>query len=350
MKADIPKPEIEHFRRFHLLDLMSARHLNYLREKALVMTYAEGDVLFSPPRSLSMGYYLLSGSVKIHISDDIVRSIEAGSKASYCSLEEKLPEEAVATALEECQVLQLSRVLVEQYFSWSTTGEYRVVDMASLGQSVEKQQNEWTKPILNSPLAKNLSQEEAKQFFALFTERRVRKGDVLIHKGENNQHFFILKSGHGTLIEADDERHPLTVGGYFGDEALIPDAASSMQVEMDSRGVVAELDKAGFNKFIKKSLIQYVSPDRLDLLENMDWVVLDVRFPAEYKMGYAENSINIPVSSLRRRLKELDDRLIYFLSIESGARGELACYILQKEGFRAFVLDCDSAVDISLLG
>lgn len=342
------KPEIEQLRLFHLLDLMSARHLNYLREKALLLKYAAGDILFSPPRSGSMGYYLVSGKVEIKIGD-IYRVIKAGSSASYCSLEDKLPEDAIATALDDSCVLQLSRVLVEQYFSWSTTGEYRVVSIDDLGQHVE-QQREWLSPLINSTLAKNLSKKEVKALTSFIRNRRVIGREILLHQGEKSAAFFILKSGTAKAVHVCGDEKTLCAGDFFGDESIVPDAPSAIHVEMQSDGVVAEIEKHAFNSVVKKSLVMTVSPNQLNHLSGIGWCVLDVRFPAEYKISHYKHSMNIPVGTLSKKMHTLDERLVYFLSPESGARGELACYILQKAGYRAFVLDTSSTRVLKAMG
>lgn len=334
----VPKPEIEHLKRFHLLDLMSARHLNYLREKSMVVEYAEGEILFAPPRSRSTGYYLLSG--KVYLQDEVNGNqvIEANTPESFSSLEDKLPPSAVATALEPCRVILLSRVLVEQYFTWSTTGEYKVVDIAEINEAVEKHQNEWMRPLVNSPLAKNLSEDQVKAFFGLFEEERVHAGDIVLHKGESSQFFYIIKSGEALMTNENYQEMKLKVGSFFGEESLIPSAASAVHVEMLADGVIAKVSKAHFNETIKKSLIKYIDESQLSLMDNVKFLLLDVRFPTEYKLGHMPGSLNIPVSALNRRMHELDRSTIYFITSESGARGELASYVLQIEGFRAFIL------------
>ncbi len=338
----VPKPEIEHLKRFHLLDLMSARHLNYLREKSILVKYTEGEVLFSPPRSRSMGYYLLQGRVYIQKEDENV-AIEANTPESYRSLEFELPSGAVATALEDCHIILLSRVLVEQYFSWSTTGEFKVVDISEINEAVEKHQNEWMRTLVNSPLAKNMSDDQVKEFFAKFDEERVREKDIVLHKGESSQYFYILKSGEALLTNENYQEIKLKVGSYFGEESIIPSAASSAHVEMLTDGVVARVDKKHFNNYIKNSLIKFIDQAQLAMIENVNYQLLDVRFPTEFKLGHMEGSMNIPVSALGRRMRELDRSAIYFITAESGARGELASYLLQVEGFRAFILTRDDA-------
>lgn len=334
----VPKPEIEHLKRFHLLDLMSSRHLNYLREKSIVVEYQEGEVLFAPPRSTSMGYYLLKGKVYIQTGEDTKRVVEANTPDSYSSIEDKLPSNAVATALEHCHVVLLSRVLVEQYFAWSTTGEFKVVDIAEINEAVDKHQNEWMRPLVNSPLAKNLDEDQVKEFFANFEDERVRAKDIILHKGESSQYFYIVKSGEALLTNENYQEMKLKVGGYFGEESIIPSAASAVHVEMLTDGVVAKIEKRYFNSVIKSSLIKYLDVQQLKHMENVKFILLDVRFPTEYKLGHMPGSINIPVSALGRRMHELDRSFIYLITCESGARGELASYIMQVEGFRVFIL------------
>jgi len=331
----IPKPEIEHFKKFHLLDLMSARHLNYLREKSIVVSYAQGDFLFRAPRSRTMGYYLLEGEVQILQPEGPSKNIVAGSRASYCSLEDELPENASACAMSACRVLQLSRVLVEQYFSWSTTGEYKVVD---LEQSLEHQRGAWMKPLLHSVLAKNLSSGQAETLFSKFSEERVRAGDVILKKGESNQFFYILKHGNAELVNAQGERKVLSVGDFFGDESLVPNAVSNIQVEMSSSGMVAKLNHDDFDRLIKDSLIKRIDLDQLSLMDEQSFTLIDVRLPAEYKAGHVNGSRSFPLAALQRRMSEFSRGRIYFITADSGVRGELAAYLMLKQGYRVFMI------------
>lgn len=344
------KPEIEHFKKFNLLDMMSPRHLNYLREKSIVVSYRKGDILFAPPRSESMGYYLLEGVVKIQSSHSGERFVEAGSQSSYCSLEDELPQDAVATATEKCQVLQLSRVLVERYFSWSTTGEHQVVSLEDINRNAEKVQREWTGPFLNSPLAKNLTDDSAKAFFLHFEDFRVNAQEVILHKGQIADHFYIIKQGHAKITQPDDVERVVNVGTFFGDESLVPNAPSSIQVEMLTQGVVTKINKTKFKKYIADSLLQHVNPTQLSHLNKDTYIVLDVRFPSEYNISPMPNSMNIPLQNLKKRMYRLEDKEVIFISQESGPRGELASYILLTAGYKVFILDSGISGSLELFG
>jgi rhodanese-related sulfurtransferase len=73
------------------------------------------------------------------------------------------------------------------------------------------------------------------------------------------------------------------------------------------------------------------------LINRDNAVVLDVREDNEYREGHIVNSVHIPVSYLRDRMKDLDkykDRPI-IVGCRSGQRSSQACAILKKQGFDA---------------
>ncbi|MCW8933200.1 MAG: rhodanese-like domain-containing protein [Gammaproteobacteria bacterium] len=71
------------------------------------------------------------------------------------------------------------------------------------------------------------------------------------------------------------------------------------------------------------------------LMNDSEVVVLDVRENNEYKTGHIRDSIHIPMSSLSKRLTELEKHknkqiLAY---CRSGSRSNSACRTLNKQGF-----------------
>ncbi|ARD91062.1 CoA-disulfide reductase [Lactococcus lactis subsp. cremoris] len=84
--------------------------------------------------------------------------------------------------------------------------------------------------------------------------------------------------------------------------------------------------------------------------ENIQWheladelakgkVLLDVRNPAELIKGKFKNSQNIPLDELRERLNELDKKIQYIVSCQSGLRSYNAERILKQEGYQVKNLD-----------
>lgn len=89
---------------------------------------------------------------------------------------------------------------------------------------------------------------------------------------------------------------------------------------------------------------------KLGQSENIQWheladelakgkVLLDVRNPAELIKGKFKNSQNIPLDELRERLNELDKKIQYIVSCQSGLRSYNAERILKQEGYQVKNLD-----------
>ncbi|VAW57372.1 hypothetical protein MNBD_GAMMA07-2460 [hydrothermal vent metagenome] len=80
---------------------------------------------------------------------------------------------------------------------------------------------------------------------------------------------------------------------------------------------------------------QLTVQEAVRLMNDIEVVVLDVRENTEYSSGHIRNSIHIPVSSLLKRITELDKHknktiLAY---CRSGNRSNTACRTLNKQGF-----------------
>lgn len=67
--------------------------------------------------------------------------------------------------------------------------------------------------------------------------------------------------------------------------------------------------------------------------------LIDVRNPAERKLGSIEGSINIPLDELRNKLDDLPKDKVIYVHCQVGLRGYLACQILKQNGFHAINLD-----------
>lgn len=64
-----------------------------------------------------------------------------------------------------------------------------------------------------------------------------------------------------------------------------------------------------------------------------DMFILDVRTDEEFNEGNVENSINIPLDSLRERLNEIDKNKKIYIICQIGLRGYIAQRILEQNGY-----------------
>jgi len=78
------------------------------------------------------------------------------------------------------------------------------------------------------------------------------------------------------------------------------------------------------------------SPQQVvQLMNNEDSILLDVRENNEYKEGHIVNSIHIPMSEVKNRISELDKykNSQVIVSCRSGHRSSRTCALLKKSGF-----------------
>lgn len=62
-------------------------------------------------------------------------------------------------------------------------------------------------------------------------------------------------------------------------------------------------------------------------------MLIDVREPHEYKKGYIPSAVNIPLSQLNSRVKEISNKNDVLLYCRSGMRSKQAAKVLSKHGF-----------------
>ncbi|MPW27263.1 CoA-disulfide reductase [Alkalibaculum sp. M08DMB] len=78
-------------------------------------------------------------------------------------------------------------------------------------------------------------------------------------------------------------------------------------------------------------IIQYNEIENLDLNEN---TILDLRTPAERKMGYIPNSINITVDDLRENIDSLDINKTIIVYCAVGVRAWTGISLLRQKGYK----------------
>ena len=83
------------------------------------------------------------------------------------------------------------------------------------------------------------------------------------------------------------------------------------------------------------SITQFSAEDLHDkIMGASKFVLIDVRAPGEYEDSHIEGSINIPVSDLRERYKDLNKENEIILICSSGNRSSLGASVLSQKGFK----------------
>ncbi|MYL63853.1 CoA-disulfide reductase [Bacillus hwajinpoensis] len=90
---------------------------------------------------------------------------------------------------------------------------------------------------------------------------------------------------------------------------------------------------------IVEGMIETVQWHEIDAIMENGGTLIDVRTPSEFKNGFINGAINLPVDELRSKLNELPQDETIYVHCQVGLRGYIATRILRENGFEAVNLD-----------
>ncbi len=137
--------------------------------------------------------------------------------------------------------------------------------------------------------------------------------------------------------------------GYVGVDKRIDDIAVTMRLG----GTVYDLtelelayappfssakDPVNMAGFVAENVLtekmDAIVPEDIDSRDKSSTQLIDVRTEIEYKNGYIEGALNIPVDNLRNRMDELDKSKDILLYCQVGLRGYIAARMLSAKGYK----------------
>jgi len=119
---------------------------------------------------------------------------------------------------------------------------------------------------------------------------------------------------------------------------LISEAKRNATVTMLSDGYLMRLGKDDFRQLLNEPFLEWLdyAQAKEAIARGGQWI--DVRLPSEFEHHHAPSSINIPLYSLRLKLKALNRDTHYVVCCDTGRRSSACAYILSERGFHASVL------------
>jgi rhodanese-related sulfurtransferase len=204
---------------------------------------------------------------------------------------------------------------------------------------------QWLNRLRNPLIFGQLPLENAHAVFRRLQPVTATEGEVIFDMKEEATKFYFIEKGSAELWRPglyDDElklTKVLTVGDYFGEEALLTGELRNARVRMvdDSRLLV--LDKKDFDELINAPMIDRVSARVAKAMLEEGAHLLDVRYEDEYEMEYLPGCTLIPLLELRERVHELKKDTDYVVYCHSGRRSCVAAMILRQHKLHAVSLN-----------
>jgi CRP-like cAMP-binding protein len=333
--------------RSHPLQQLDAPQLDELLRGCKPRTHARGQTLLRRSEASPAVYtYLIAGRAELRRSFFDRVTLDAGDGEALQPLEMLLPAEGgQIVAQEECQTLQLSRDRLDRALAANSSADFSVAMLSDSDLSEEflvsdgAVEVDWMSRFLQSPLANHLPAMVIQQLLACLQSRDVARGETIVRRGEPGEALYLLTRGVA-LVHTDPEGafggrdFSLIPGDYFGEESLVAETVRNATVVMEADGTVAQLDRNAFDELIRPHLIPQLAVDAVAGGE----LLLDVRFPVEFRRRAREGSRNLPISVLRASLQELSAERRILVTPEGGRRSELAVFLLRQAGFDAWLL------------
>ncbi len=195
---------------------------------------------------------------------------------------------------------------------------------------------QWLSGLRNPLIFGQLPLENAHEVFRRLQPLTVEGGTVIFDVGEEAKQFYFIEQGRAELWRPglyDDElklTKVLTVGDYFGEEALLTGGTRNARIRMIDKSRLMILDKKDFDELINAPMIDRVSPKVARAMLDEGAKLLDVRYEDEYEMDYIPGCTLIPLLELRERVDELESNSNYVIYCHSGKRSDVAAMILRQ--------------------
>ena len=322
---------------------MAEEHLQDIVSQGEVLTHPEGKMIFKRDDEDHCVYWLLKGTVDLLDKDFNVTQRTAGGEGGEYTLDNTNPHEMTAVSTSNVSVLKVTRKVVGAFLQGLPAKDFDVSDY--------EDEVDWMSSLLSSPLFEFIPPANIQTLFSKFEEIEVKRGDVVIRQGDKGDYSYVIQSGRAVVERQASGKKiqiaKLKSGNNFGQDALVTDVPRNATVTMTTGGILQRLSEPEFESLLMHPVIEKLSLDDVaGMVEAGEpkTYILNVRNPKEIEEGQKiDGSLNVPLLLLRKSLPKLRPDAVHVIASDGGKRSELGAYILNENGFSAYVLNQEQA-------
>lgn len=321
--------DLRHFTPFNT---MHPEYLDKVLEKASIREVSKGTIIFKRGKEQSDAVYLMTGQVDLIDAQFAITSLTDTSEERRSALNTITPTQVSALAKSPVTLLVIERDFLDLVMAWSEGNDE---------EGMPEDDTDWMSSLLQAPLFSKIPPANISQLFVRFSVQKVAADEVIIKEGERGDYFYVLESGSAMVMDKSENiLAALRPGDFFGEEALAGETTRNASVKMLTAGKLRCLQKDDFKALLLEPVLHYVTMEHLLTLapEFSKFQLIDVRLPFERRFQSVPSSKNIPLSSLRKNLPQLDPKVTYIITDDAGRRGDVAAQLLNQAGFEVFIL------------
>jgi CRP-like cAMP-binding protein len=336
--------EMALLRTFSPFDGMRPESLTAFVRKITRHQAPKGRLLFLEGDEERQTFYLVSGSIDLLTEGEVVGSVRSGTPKSKTPLAHVLPRpySAVATS-DRIEYLQIDSEFLDVAVTLDQTGAYKVIELNGLDENGPGP-DDWMTALLQTKAFHKIPPSNIQAVFMRLQRVDYRAGEVVIKQGDIGDFFYVVVKGacsvarETPLNKEGVKLAELKMGDTFGEEALISEVKRNATVTMLTDGCLMRLAKEDFRKLMHEPLLEWVDYESAKRIAASGGQWVDVRLPSEFEHYRADGAINIPLHSLRLKMKALDRNRHYIVCCDTGRRSSACAYILAERGYQASVL------------
>lgn len=347
--------DIALLKRFSPLDGMKVENVVALARKTSRRQAPKGRVLFREEDSEKQTYFLLSGTIDLLREGEVIATIAGGTPKAKNPIGHFIPRRESAVATSNIEYLLIDSEFLDIVITWDQTGSYKVTELkGAQDEAAPAPGDDWMTTLLQTKAFHKVPPANIQAIFMRMQRMDYRAGEVVIKQGDVGDYFYVVVKGVCTVTRETPlnkegiKLAELKMGDTFGEEALISEAKRNATITMTTDGHVMRLGKDDFRTLLNEPFLEWVDYEQAKEIVASGGQWLDVRLPSEFEHYHAPNAINVPLYSLRLKLKSLDRNKHYVVCCDTGRRSSACAYILSERGYQASVLRNGlSATDIA---
>ncbi|HYQ72888.1 MAG TPA: SUMF1/EgtB/PvdO family nonheme iron enzyme [Gammaproteobacteria bacterium] len=326
------------------LNALSESRFGKIAEKIVVEEVRSGHYLFRKGDRDGKSVYLLEG--RINLIDGfrkVTGEVEAGTDMARYPIANLQPRALSARAAKKSVIAHIDSNLLDVFLACDQTQTADVVEISG------EDAGDWMTRVLQSQVFSRLPPAKIQSLLMKMKPFSLKAGETVIKQGDEGDYFYTIHEGRCAVTRRDTPESgevqlaELGAGDSFGEDALVSNTLRNATVTMLTDGTLMRLAKQDFVELLKKQLVKHIDRNTAHAMVEEGAVWLDVRTPDEHARGSFDDSVNIPLSSLRDEMSELVFNATYILYCDTGGRSGSAAFMLSHTGFDVYVLEGGTA-------
>jgi CRP-like cAMP-binding protein len=317
-----------------------------IKEAALITVRRKGTVFKQGARD-TFSYYLLEGEIELLANRQVHNTIVSGTDQARYPMAQLQPRQFSGVSKANSVILRLPRnsldrllVLNQEKNGGDDFGSGFSVSEVEVSELEEGGDVDWMSRLLQSDIFAKMPTANIHQLFALLEPVEYSKGAIVVKQGDPGEDFYIISEGRCHVTRQPNvggkeiKLAELSIGDSFGEEALISESTRNATVSMVTNGTLMRLNKQHFIELIRDPTlhaITYVEAEVKVQKGEAKW--LDVRSKSEHEKSSIDDSVNIPLNTLRAQMEKLDKGTYYIIYCDTGGRSSTAAFLMSGSGF-----------------